>query len=128
VDQKDLLKPRTAALVPSLTVQAVKPTRQPSSLAKRKVNRRSATRSAGPKTPAWQAKDDAVVEKWYRKAAEQGLAEAQNNLGLMCVLGRGVSQDDAEAVKWFRKAAEQGYGPAQNNLGEMRRQGRGVTK
>ena len=76
----------------------------------------------------WQAEDDAVAEKWYRKAAEQGLAEAQNNLGLMCVLGRGVSQDDAEAVKWFRKAAEQGYAPAQNNLGEMRRQGRGVTK
>jgi TPR repeat protein len=96
--------------------------------AKSKASRRNARRSTGPKTPRWQAKDDAVAEKWYRKAAEHGLAEAQNNLGLMYVLGRGVPQDDSTAVKWFRKAAEQGYAPAQNNLGEMRRQGRGVTK
>jgi TPR repeat protein len=96
--------------------------------AKRKANRRSVARSTGPKTSTWVTKDDAVVEKWYRKAAEQGFAEAQNNLGLMCALGRGVTQDDAEAVKWYRKAAEQGYAPAQNTLGEMRRQGRGVRK
>ena len=96
--------------------------------AKRKANRRSAARSTGPKSPTWQAKDDAVVEKWYRKAAEQGSAEAQNNLGLMFVLGRGVPQNDAEAVKWYCKAAEQGYAAAQFNLSEMRRQGRGVTK
>lgn len=96
--------------------------------AKRKASRWSAARSTGRKTPAWQTKDDAVVEKGYRKAAERGFAEAQNNLGLMCALGRGVSQDDAEAVKWFRLAAEQGYAPAQFNLGEMRRQNRGVTE
>jgi uncharacterized protein len=93
-----------------------------------KANRRSAARSAGPKTTGWQTKDDAVVEKWYRKAAEQGCAEAQNNLGLMYLLGRGVPQDDTTAAKWFRKAAEQGYSSAQNNLGEMRRRGRGVAK
>ena len=92
------------------------------------ANRRNAVRSTGPKTPTWQAKDDAVVEKWYRKAAEQVFAEAQNNLGLMCALGRGVPQDYAKAVKWFRKAAEQGYAPAQFNLAEMRRQGRGVAR
>ena len=96
--------------------------------AKNEANRRNALRSTRPKAPTWQAKDDAVAEKRYRTAAERGFAEAQNNLGLMCALGRGVSQDDAEAVKWFRKAAEQGYAPAQYNLGEMRRQGRGVTK
>jgi uncharacterized protein len=94
--------------------------------AKRKANPLNAARPTGPKTPTWQTKDDALVEKSYRKAAERGLAEAQNNLGLMCRQGRGVPQDDAEAVKWFRKAAKQGYGPAQNNLAEMRRQGRGV--
>ena len=96
--------------------------------ARSETNCRSAARPTGPKPPTWQAKDDAVVEKWYRKAAERGSAEAQNNLGLMYALGRGVAQDDAEAVKWFRKAAKQGYAPAQNNLGAMRRQGRGVTK
>jgi TPR repeat protein len=96
--------------------------------AKSEANCRSATHSTGPKTSASKAKDDAEAEKWYRKAAKQGFAEAQNNLALMYVLGRGVPQDDAEAVKWFRRAAKQGYAPAQNNLGEMRRQGRGVTK
>ena len=93
------------------------------SAVERKANRRNVS-STGPKKPTWHAQDDAVAEKWYRKAAEQGSAEAQNNLGLMFVLGRGVPQDDVEAVKWYRKAAKQGYGPAQNNLGEMRRQGR----
>jgi TPR repeat protein len=96
--------------------------------AKSKASRRNARRSTGPKKSASKAKDNADAEKWYRKAAERGFAEAQNNLGLMYVLGRGVPQDDSTAVKWFRKAAEQGYAPAQNNLGEMRRQGRGVTK
>ena len=54
--------------------------------------------------------------KWYRKAAEQGDANAQNNLGLMCQNGWGVSIDYAEAIKWFRKAAEQGLLKAQFNL------------
>ena len=43
-----------------------------------------------------------------RKAAEQGIAEAQSNLGLMYSDGLGVKQDYTEAAKWFRKAAEQG--------------------
>ncbi len=46
--------------------------------------------------------------KWCRKAAEQGYAKAQYNLGGMYDKGQGVPQDDAEAVKWYRKAAEQG--------------------
>ena len=44
---------------------------------------------------------------WYRKAAEQGNADAQYNLGIMYSFGKGVPEDDAEAAKWFRKAAEQ---------------------
>ena len=52
-------------------------------------------------------KDYAEAVKWYRKAAEQGDAEAQFNLGLMYADGEGVPKDYAEAVKWYRKAAEQ---------------------
>ena len=55
--------------------------------------------------------------KWYRKAAEQNYAEAQNNLGVCYANGQGVAKDEVEAVKWFRKAAEQNYAEAQNNLG-----------
>ena len=42
--------------------------------------------------------NDAEAVKWYRKAAEQGLASAQNNLGVMYANGEGVPQNDAEAV------------------------------
>jgi hypothetical protein len=43
--------------------------------------------------------------KWYRKAAEQGLAAAQYNLGLMYSYGKGVPQDYAETHMWFNLAA-----------------------
>ena len=62
------------------------------------------------------------------KAAEQGDAEAQNNLGRMYAKGQGVTQNDTEAVKWFRKAANQGFANAQNNLGVRYATGRGVTQ
>ncbi|WP_314252108.1 tetratricopeptide repeat protein, partial [Eikenella halliae] len=64
--------------------------------------------------------------RWYRKAAEQGDAEAQFNLGAMYATGRGVRQNYAEAGKWFRQAAEQGYAEAQYNLGAMYFTGGGV--
>lgn len=47
--------------------------------------------------------------EWYRKAAEQGDAAAQYNLGWMYWKGHGVWQSDTEAMKWYRKAAEQGH-------------------
>ena len=63
-----------------------------------------------------------------RLAAEQGVAEAQFNLGNMYDLGRGVPQDDTEAVRWYRLAAEQGDAGAQYNLGVMYQDGRGVPQ
>ena len=66
--------------------------------------------------------------KWFRKAAEQGVAEAQHNLGQYYANGEGVPQDDAEAVKWFRKAAEQGVAEAQLILGLEYSTGRRVPK
>ena len=53
-------------------------------------------------------KDYVQSAKWYRKAAEQGDASAQNNLGLMYNMGEGVPEDAAEAARWFRRAAAQG--------------------
>jgi uncharacterized protein len=54
---------------------------------------------------------------WYRKAAEQGLADAQNNLGSMYAKGQGVPQDYEQSIAWYRKAADQGLAAAQYNLG-----------
>jgi TPR repeat protein len=64
----------------------------------------------------------------YSKAADQGYAAAQVNLGNMYRDGRGVPQDYAAAVNWYRKAADQGYAAAQSNLGRIYRDGRGVPK
>ena len=72
--------------------------------------------------------DDDEAFRWYRKAAEQGLAGAQTSLGDMYANGEGVEQDDAEAVRWFRKATEQGDAYGQFSLGFMYQEGRGVAK
>ena len=45
--------------------------------------------------------------EWYRKAAEQGNADAQFNLGLKYIKGEGVPQDYIKACKWFNLAATQ---------------------
>ncbi len=44
--------------------------------------------------------------KWYRKAAEQGYADAQYNIGYMYKNGKGVEQDKAKSFSWYRKAAQ----------------------
>ncbi len=72
--------------------------------------------------------DYAEAVKWYRKAADQGNAEAQNNLAVMYANGQGVPQDYAEAVKWFRKAAGQGFPRAQHDLAVMYANGQGVPQ
>ena len=50
-------------------------------------------------------KDDAEAAKWFRLAAEQGVASAQYDLGLSYAFGEGVLKDAAEAARWFRLAA-----------------------
>ena len=62
-------------------------------------------------------KDYASAVEYYRKAAEQGNAAAQNRLGICYKIGLGVGKDSNEAIKWYRKAAEQGNAVAQNNMG-----------
>jgi len=64
----------------------------------------------------------------YRLAAEYGLPEAQNNLGVMYKDGQGVLRDYAEAAKWFLRAAEQGNILAQSNLGWLYQAGKGVAR
>jgi TPR repeat protein len=68
------------------------------------------------------------ASKWIRLAADQGLAVAQTNLGLMYIKGQGVPQDHREAFKLFELAAEQGGSSAQYRLGMMYEHGRGVLQ
>ena len=44
--------------------------------------------------------DDREAVKWFRKAAEQGDASAQYNLGVMYANGEGVPEDYVKAYAW----------------------------
>jgi TPR repeat protein len=55
------------------------------------------------------AQDSGEAARWYRLAAEHGLANAQYNLGVSYCLGAGVLQDSAEAARWLHLAADQGH-------------------
>ena len=68
----------------------------------------------------------AGAAEWYRRAAQQGDASAQNNLGALYARGEGVGRDDMLAVYWYGHAAEQNYALAQVNLAGMYAAGRGV--
>ena len=46
--------------------------------------------------------------QWYRKAAEQGFAQAQYNFGVMYAKGEGVRQNYKIAKEWFGKACDNG--------------------
>lgn len=63
-------------------------------------------------------RNEVMAMKWYRKAAEQGYADAQYMLGL-CYC---VKQDKPEAVKWLQKAAKQGHEKAKKALTEVSKQ------
>lgn len=72
--------------------------------------------------------DYITAAKWYHKAAEQGFAHAQCNLGFLYENGQGVQQNNKKAIEWYRKAAEQGNINAQFNLGNSYYQGKGISQ
>lgn len=64
----------------------------------------------------------------YRKAAEQGVAEAEFALGLFYQHGKAFLQKNPdEAIKWYTKAAAQGSAAAAYNMGMMYATGEGVA-
>ena len=73
-------------------------------------------------------RNDREAVRWYQKAAEQGFAAAQCNLGFCYETGIGVDPNPKEAAAWYRKAAEQGFAIAQCNLGFCYESGIGVDR
>jgi TPR repeat protein len=65
---------------------------------------------------------------WYAKAAEQGYAPAQLELGALFESGRGVAQDNVQASNWYCLAAKQGEAEAQYRLGSQFYKGLGVPE
>ena len=52
------------------------------------------------------AKNFVEAFKYFKKAADLGLKEAQFNLAQCYDQGIGVTKNTTEAVKWYRKAAD----------------------
>jgi TPR repeat protein len=66
--------------------------------------------------------------QWYRKAAEQSNAAAQNRIGWLFQNGLGVKQDYTEAMQWYRKAADQEFANGQQNVAWLLQNGLGVRQ
>lgn len=68
------------------------------------------------------ARDEALAEEWYRRAAALGYAEAQYLLGEISSSKALRNDENAETLRneaetWMEKAAKQGHIGAQNTLG-----------
>lgn len=70
----------------------------------------------------------APVDEYVMALAEQGVSEAQNNLGVMYKDGQGVDQDYNEAARWFLLAAQQDNTLAQLNLGWLYHAGKDLCQ
>ena len=73
-------------------------------------------------------RDPAKAAKWWEKAAENGYADAEFCVGLICFQGEGVPRDVAAAAKWWRKAADSDQPDAEYFLGLIYHAGLGVPK
>ena len=77
---------------------------------------------------AYDDKDYATAIPICKRAAANGDASAQSNLGSMYFSGEGIKQDSAAAAFWYRKAAEQGDDSAQFGLALSYATGLGVKQ
>ena len=65
---------------------------------------------------------------WIKKAAEKGIPDWENNLGVCYIYGKGVEKNVAEGNNWYKKAIEHGSTDASFNLGLSYYKGEGVVK
>ena len=67
-------------------------------------------------------RDFKKARKWFKAAANEGVALAQNYLGMIYKNGLGIKPNDTLARVWFYKSAVAGNIPARFNLGEIYRE------
>jgi len=70
--------------------------------------------------------DNVQARQWYEKAATQGQAKVQYNLGTLYLNGGGAPKDYQQVLRWFRMAADLGEALAQTKIGIMYEDGQGV--
>ena len=66
--------------------------------------------------------------EWFEKAARQGHAEAQTNIGECYKEGLGVERNTQQAFYWFNEAAKKGVARARYYMGECYENGEGICK
>ena len=64
---------------------------------------------------------------WFERAAEQGIANARYNLGVLYHQGMGIETNLDAALFWYNRAAQIGHPEAQYNLGIAHIEGIGVA-
>ncbi|MHA1564820.1 MAG: hypothetical protein ACTSX7_05855, partial [Alphaproteobacteria bacterium] len=57
--------------------------------------------------------DYEIAAGWFARAAQQGVADAQNNLGVIFANGFAGPKDYGQAHLWFSLAAAQGHAQAE---------------
>ncbi len=62
--------------------------------------------------------DRKKAAEWMKKAAEQGLVDAQVSIAAMYDTGYGMTGNRDQATKWYEKAANQGHGTSLAILGK----------
>ena len=72
-------------------------------------------------------RSDAAATTWFRKAAFQGYARAQVNLGAMIERLPNIGAKE-EAAGWYRRAAVQGFAPGQHHLARLYEAGEGMPR
>ena len=68
-------------------------------------------------------KDHAEAIRFYTACAECDDAVAQDTIGFMFLMGKGVRKDREKAVYWLKRAADNGSGSAMYHMGQMYDQG-----
>jgi TPR repeat protein len=67
----------------------------------------------------WINKDEKQALEWYRKAANQGCAEAKTAVGICLYKGVGIEPKLSDALSWLKEAAAQGDQRGQLFLAEI---------
>lgn len=71
--------------------------------------------------------DIGLAMHWDQVAADQGLVDAENNLGA-CYYSDDKFRDYTKAFYWFKKSADQGYSCGEFDLAKCYEEGNGVRK
>ena len=82
---------------------------------------------AGDAARAYAQGDFLKARDIWQKLAEEGDAQAMNNLGVLYDQGHGVEPDMGRALHWFAQSAKAGHPSGMSNYGRMLEQGRGIA-